>query len=574
MKIGIYCRVSTDKQKDNTSIDEQKRLGIEFCSRKGFDFEIYSEQISGAVRGNQRDEFLKLETKLHTKELDGLWFYDWDRMIRDFEVGVYFRNLIADTKCKVFVLDSEKDIFSDEGSLEFGFKTLLSDYERRKIRNRMMSGRYAKWREGKGYSGQLGVGYKFLGDGEVGIDEDKAEIVRFIYKTFLYKSTKTYMSVYKRVVKEFGNGKNVSGIGNSGRIRQILMDEKYKGITTIKDKDGVEWKFDIGRIISDEDWDEVQIKVKWISSLRKGRENGNQLLKGLVDCGDCGSRMWKRRSGTTIEKGGRGKGKYDFYGCQIPQRMRYKSNGVEDIGLSCESDLKDMNRISVQKLEKVVWDLLFRVLESNKQIEESFRKKYEKDGEVKKEEVGKRGYYKRQLAKLEDEKLLMLDRLSQNILSIGDYNRYIREIYPKKKSDLEIKLRGVEKEIEKLEKVDRIEDWRSLMVKQLQLDKNTTSFSKKRRIIEDNIERIKVKKVRKGDFDYVIEILFKIEVEKGKKVSFINNENVIDCVINSSKYVSQTFNHTTPIYHFILISNFSLNFKVGYYISKITIHIL
>ena len=536
MKIGIYCRVSTDKQKDNTSIDEQKRLGIEFCSRKGFDFEVYSEQISGAVRGNQRDEFLKLETKLHTKELDGLWFYDWDRMIRDFEVGVYFRNLIADTKCKVFVLDSEKDIFSDEGSLEFGFKTLLSDYERRKIRNRMMSGRYAKWREGKGYSGQLGVGYKFLGEGEVGIDEDKAEIIKFIYKTFLYKSTKTYMSVYNRVVKEFGDGKNVRGIGNSGRIRQILMDEKYKGIATIKDKDGVEWKFDIGRIISDEDWDEVQIKVKWISSLRKGRENGNQLLKGLVDCGDCGSRMWKRRSGTTIEKGGRGKGKYDSYGCQIPQRMRYKSNGVEDVGLYCESDLKDMNRISVQKLESVVWDLLFRVLESNKQIEESFRKKYEKDSEVKREEVGKRGYYKRQLAKLEDEKLLMLDRLSQNILSIGDYNRYIREIYPKKKGDLEIKLKGVEKEIEKLEKVDRIEDWRSLMVKQLQLDKNTTSFSKRRRIIEDNIERIKVKKIRKGDFDYKVEILFKIEVEKDKKISFLNNENVIDCVINSSKY--------------------------------------
>ena len=47
------------------------------------------------------------------------------------------------------------------------------------------------------------------------------------------------MSVYNRVVKEFGDGKNVRGIGNSGRIRQILMDEKYKGIATIKDKDGV-----------------------------------------------------------------------------------------------------------------------------------------------------------------------------------------------------------------------------------------------------------------------------------------------------------------------------------------------
>jgi len=288
MKIGIYCRVSTDKQLNNTSISEQKKLGIEFCNKKGYEYEVYSEQISGTIRGSDRDEFFKLETKLHTKELDGLWFYDWDRMIRDFEVGVYFRNLIADTKCKVFVLNDEKDIFSDEGSLEFGFKTLLSDYERRKIRNRMMSGRYAKWRKGIGYSGQLGIGYEFKGEGKVGINDEEAEIVKFIYKVFLYQNTKSYMSVYKRVVNEYGNGKNVKGVGNSGRIKDILTDKKYKGIATIVDSNGDEWNFEIGRIIEDSQWDEVQSKVKFISSQRKGNQKGDQLLKSYVHCGDCG----------------------------------------------------------------------------------------------------------------------------------------------------------------------------------------------------------------------------------------------------------------------------------------------
>ena len=72
MKIGIYCRVSTDRQKDNTSIDEQKRLGIEFCKKRKFDYEIYSDQVSSAVDGNLRDEFVKLERKLHSKEVGGI----------------------------------------------------------------------------------------------------------------------------------------------------------------------------------------------------------------------------------------------------------------------------------------------------------------------------------------------------------------------------------------------------------------------------------------------------------------------------------------------------------------------
>jgi site-specific DNA recombinase len=574
MKIGIYCRVSTDRQKDNTSIDEQKRIGIEFCQRKGFDYEIYSDQVSGAIDGNLRDEFVKLERKLHSKEIGGIWFYDWDRMIRDFSVGVYFRNLITDTNCKVFVLNDEKDIFSDEGSLEFGFKTLLSDYERRKIRNRMMSGRYAKWRVGKGYSGQLGIGYKFLGEGEVGIDDEKAEIVRFIFKTFLYKSTKTYMSVYNKVVKEYGGGENVKGIGNSGRIRDILMDPKYKGVTKIVDSEGVEWEFEIGRIISDEDFDEVQKKVSFISSQRKGKDKGFQLLKGYVYCGDCGNKMWKRRSGINIEKGGRGKGKYDFYGCSIPQRMRYKTNGVEDVGLFCESDSKNMNRISVQKLESVIWDVLFRVLQNNKQIVNEYKKKYEKDKGLRKDEKGKLVYYETELRKLEDGKSKMLGLLSDSTITLDDYKNYLKYTYNSKKDIYLGKKKIAENEIAKLKNVDKIEDWRSLMMKQLHIDKQTTSLSRRRDIIERNISKIKVRKLNSEGFNYNIEIHFKIEVEDNIKYDVSNKNGNYFCVINNTKYVSQNLYDTTTKFKFIVFVDFILNYKVGYRILKIWIKLI
>ena len=57
---------------------------------------------------------------LYNGELNGIWLYDWDRMIRELGVGVLFRDLIISTKCKLFVGNSEKDILSDSGSLEFG----------------------------------------------------------------------------------------------------------------------------------------------------------------------------------------------------------------------------------------------------------------------------------------------------------------------------------------------------------------------------------------------------------------------------------------------------------------------
>ena len=139
MKVGIYCRVSSDKQSDNTSIESQKEHGISFCKRKGYEYEVFSEVVSGTIKGNLRDIFRQLEDKLINKELDGVWIWDWDRMIRDMGVGVAFRDLIEETKCKLFVGNSEKDIFSDSGSLEFGVGTVFSDYWRRKIGRTMCS---------------------------------------------------------------------------------------------------------------------------------------------------------------------------------------------------------------------------------------------------------------------------------------------------------------------------------------------------------------------------------------------------------------------------------------------------
>ena len=201
MKVGIYCRVSSDEQRDNTSLQVQMEMGVKYCDSVGYEYEVFSEVISGTKKGIDRDKFRELEDKIFSGEIGGIWFFDYDRMIRDVDVMVYFRNLVRDSGCRVFVGNEEKDILEDD-SLDYGLRGIISDYERRKILRRMILGRNKRWSEGKGI-GKLGFGFNSKGGvGEV-VEEEK-DVVKDIYKFFLYRNVKKYSDCESYVIKKYG----------------------------------------------------------------------------------------------------------------------------------------------------------------------------------------------------------------------------------------------------------------------------------------------------------------------------------------------------------------------------------
>ena len=58
MRCGIYCRVSTELQKDNFSLELQKEKGIQFASSDGYEYTIYLNVESGST--NNRPDFSSL----------------------------------------------------------------------------------------------------------------------------------------------------------------------------------------------------------------------------------------------------------------------------------------------------------------------------------------------------------------------------------------------------------------------------------------------------------------------------------------------------------------------------------
>ena len=102
MKIGLYLRVSTTNQKNNTSLGYQNTLGMDFCKRSDYEYEIFEDVESGGKYN--RLEFDKLKEKIKNKELGGIWVYDNDRLSRTMEVGMKISDLILENKCRLFIL--------------------------------------------------------------------------------------------------------------------------------------------------------------------------------------------------------------------------------------------------------------------------------------------------------------------------------------------------------------------------------------------------------------------------------------------------------------------------------------
>lgn len=151
----IYCRVSSDEQKTNTSLDFQERKLREHCSAKGYNvIACYHEDFSAKHHDFQRPEMKKIRDycKKHKHEVDLILFLRWDRFSRNPEFAYMFKRMFLDDWGIEFnALESPIDFSATEWS------SLLSSYcaaahtennkisrrTRDGIRETLLSGRWA-----------------------------------------------------------------------------------------------------------------------------------------------------------------------------------------------------------------------------------------------------------------------------------------------------------------------------------------------------------------------------------------------------------------------------------------------
>lgn len=180
-----YCRVSTKGQTgdDKFGIPDQMDIIKEYCEEH--DIEVINWYIDEGVSGAEKkrpalDRLLMGDVT--NPPVQYIVVAKADRLARDINLYYAFKTRLAELKLEII---SVKEDWSAQDKLTAmileNFMAVVAEIERENIRLRTTGGRNQKAKRG-GYSGgRAPMGYK-VEYGHLVINEEEAEVVRFIFK--------------------------------------------------------------------------------------------------------------------------------------------------------------------------------------------------------------------------------------------------------------------------------------------------------------------------------------------------------------------------------------------------------
>ena len=204
MRVAIYCRVSTEQQVDNYSIDFQKERTKAFCASKGW--EKVTEYIDGGFSGSntQRPALQKLIEDINQKKVDVVIVYRLDRLSRSQRDTLYLiEELFLPNNVEFISLNETIDTSTPFGRAMIGILSVFAQLERETITERMKSGRYKRTKDNGYYAGGLvnPLGYTVKEHGILEINEEEAEIVKVIYQEYIKLQS---VRLVQKKLKELG----------------------------------------------------------------------------------------------------------------------------------------------------------------------------------------------------------------------------------------------------------------------------------------------------------------------------------------------------------------------------------
>lgn len=294
----IYARYSSDSQTEQ-SIEGQMRICEEYAKKNNI--VILDKYIDRAMTGtnDNRPDFQRMIKDSARREWNYVLVYKLDRFSRNkYETAIHKKTL-RDNGVKVLsamenIPDTPEGIILEsllEGYAEY-YSAELSQKVKRGMKETRLKGNFT--------GGTIIYGYK-VENHKVTVDEEKAEVVRYIYERYA-------MGVY---VKDIISALTEKGIFNKGKpfarntIYNILKNEKYFGICRHNDE-----VFDniYPAIVPKDVYEKVRRKTD-ANKYGKRSVEVVYMLRNKMICGYCGKPI-SAETGTS--KGGK---KIRYYKC-------------------------------------------------------------------------------------------------------------------------------------------------------------------------------------------------------------------------------------------------------------------
>lgn len=369
-RAGIYLRLSREDIQENNSIEAQRIITTEYAIKHKYN--IVQEYVDNGYSGmlDSRPGLNQMIIDILTNKINMVIVKDISRLTRDKnKTGYYTEIFFPDNDVRFIsvteMIDSGERYEIDDSIMLRG---IVNQYYVADISKKIKSVKTNKKKNGDYVEHKVPYGY--MKDSEnkynVLIDENVAENVKLIFKMYIQgysqgKIAKHLTHLGIDTPKKYKGEEVPINEWRSDTISRILKDPFYTGqmiinkyVTDYKTKKTKKtprenWILVNGKhkpLISKSDYDLVQQKLEDNFSKPKGEYD--YLLKGLVHCGHCKSRLqYKYRARTKIrDKVLEEPQKSWYYKC----RMLYRFPSICDRGHTIQE--KVLNEIVIDNLTK------------------------------------------------------------------------------------------------------------------------------------------------------------------------------------------------------------------------------
>jgi len=332
-KVAIYCRVSTEEQRERQSIEIQVQHAKEHCQRNELlitDFYL-DDGVSGTIPFDARPEGKRLLDNAKENNFKNVLIWKIDRLGRDTKNSLIIAHSLRDLGIGIISMTEPFDTSTPVGEFMFTQLASMAKLERDNIRERSMAGTNRVARLGKWLGGIVPYGYFVDEDKNLVIslkkisksNHSEAEVIKMIYEwigkegfsTLVVARRLNAMNIpphYTKDNRKFykpsqnlkpsereleGKGKrkvNTSGLWHPHRIGNLVKNTTYKGIhcygkRSKKPREIIERE--VPAIVLPELWSKAQETLKNNFLWSKRNTKREYLLRGLIKCGICGRNL-------------------------------------------------------------------------------------------------------------------------------------------------------------------------------------------------------------------------------------------------------------------------------------------
>jgi site-specific DNA recombinase len=382
LNIGGYIRISTAKDSQKSSIENQKKYITEWAQINKYNIVDFYIDIKTGAYSYLRNEMLRLKNDIALKKVQGIVTKEISRTSRDIMDVIELKRSLADKGAFFISIKEGYDSRTDDDEFLLIIHAGLAQKERKVTSSRVKITQLLKAKEGKTNVPCPALGYMLSEDKQrLVINPDTADIYKMIVDKFLQGWGRLKICKY---LNSNGITTKRGGKWSTNSIRAILTNPVYLGVTiynaTIRTRDSngkakrmvrprEDWivkEHTHPALITKEKFDRIQqiIQMKKENDSKQWSCTKKYLLSGLLYCTCCGGKIYgiklPKNYTNNINKKDRTENDYYYY------YFDKKSNG------KCGSKL---SYYKMDLVEKLVTDEIKKQIKSYEMLDDLIRNK-------------------------------------------------------------------------------------------------------------------------------------------------------------------------------------------------------